>query len=80
MDTFNLHKICIKWPIKPISAQLPLTLVLLRISQILTKIAEYVYKILKILWTFLTLRLQTYRIPKKDFNAAMLLFKRIANV
>ena len=48
MDTFNqtsilenaknLHKM-IKWPIKPISAQLPLTIVLLRISQILTKIA-----------------------------------------
>ena len=36
-------KICIKWPIKPISARLPLTLVLLRISQILTKIAKFLY-------------------------------------
>ena len=43
-------KIGIKWPIKPISAQLPFPRVFfLRISQKLTKIAEYSYKVLQVL-------------------------------
>ena len=48
-------KIGIKWPIKPISAQLPFRRALLRISQKLTKIAEYSYNVLQLLLIFLNL-------------------------
>ena len=73
-------KIGIKWPIKPISAQL---LVFLRISQKLTKIAEYSYKVLKVLLIFLnleTLHMPNNKHPRKNVNVAKLLFKRILNV
>ena len=75
-------KIDIKWPIKPISANCR-SLVLLRISQKLTKIPEYSYKVLQVLLIFLnleTLNMPNNKHPRKDVNVARLLFKSLARL
>ena len=57
--------------------------VLLRISQKLTKIAEYSYKVLQVLFIFLNLETSNMpdnKYPRKDVNVARLFFKRIPNV
>ena len=59
------------------------SLVFLRISQKLTKIAQYSYKVLKVLFIFHnleTLHMPNNKHPRKNVNVAKLLFKRILNV